>query len=170
MSEFGRIDVLFNLAGRAHFGRIESVTDEDWDAARRDEVDLIFCPTRAAWPRGSRPERSRDHPRDGRSIRYDVDGQRGETTPTLPDPRSAAAATLAAFSANGLFAGLSGLFLATTFQRPSHALAGATLFLVFTSGVVSQLATDSFKPSRVLAIGTTSMLVGLVLLVTSVHL
>ncbi len=50
VSEFGRIDVLFNLAGRSHFGRIESVTDEYWDAARRDEVDLFFYPTRAAWP------------------------------------------------------------------------------------------------------------------------
>src|SRR5580704_16784859 len=52
----------------------------------------------------------------------------------LPVP--AAAATLSAFSANGLFAGLSGLFLATTFGRPSHALSGATLFLVFSFGVV----------------------------------
>ena len=47
---FGRIDVLFNLAGRSHFGRLENVTDEDWDAARHDEVDLIFYLTRAAWP------------------------------------------------------------------------------------------------------------------------
>jgi len=47
---FGRIDVLFNLAGRSHFGRLENVTDDDWDAARRDEVDLIFYLTRAAWP------------------------------------------------------------------------------------------------------------------------
>jgi len=50
VSEYGRIDVLFNLAGRSHFGRVEEVTDEEWDAARRDEVDLIFYPTRAAWP------------------------------------------------------------------------------------------------------------------------
>jgi NAD(P)-dependent dehydrogenase (short-subunit alcohol dehydrogenase family) len=50
VGRFGRIDVLFNLAGRSHFGRLESVTAEDWDAARRDEVDLIFYPTRAAWP------------------------------------------------------------------------------------------------------------------------
>ena len=47
---FGRIDVLFNLAGRSHFGLLENVTDEDWDAARHDEVDLIFYLTRAAWP------------------------------------------------------------------------------------------------------------------------
>jgi NAD(P)-dependent dehydrogenase (short-subunit alcohol dehydrogenase family) len=47
---YGRIDVLFNLAGRSHFGLVEAVTDDDWDAARRDEVDVIFYPTRAAWP------------------------------------------------------------------------------------------------------------------------
>ena len=86
----------------------------------------------------------------------------------LPVP--AAAATLAAFSAIGLFAGLSGLFLATTFDRPSHALSGATLFLVFSCGVASQLATAKLQASRVLALGTVSMLVGLVLLVVSVRL
>jgi NAD(P)-dependent dehydrogenase (short-subunit alcohol dehydrogenase family) len=50
VSRFGRIDVLFNLAGRSHFGLVENVSDEDWDAARRDEVDLIFYLTRATWP------------------------------------------------------------------------------------------------------------------------
>src|SRR6202023_2367307 len=74
-----------------------------------------------------------------------------------------AAATLAAFSANGLFAGLSGLFLATTLHHPSHALSGAALFLLFACGVISQLAT--LKASRVLALGTVSMLAGLALLV-----
>ena len=86
----------------------------------------------------------------------------------LPIP--AAAATLSAFSAMGLFAGLSGLFLATTLDRPSHALSGATLFLVFSCGVVSQLATAKLRASRVLALGTISMLAGLVLLVVSVRL
>jgi hypothetical protein len=81
-----------------------------------------------------------------------------------------AAATLAAFSANGLFAGLSGLFLATTLHHPSHALSGATLFLVFGSGVASQLATRGLQASRVFALGTISMLVGLALLVTAVRL
>jgi predicted MFS family arabinose efflux permease len=88
--------------------------------------------------------------------------------PRLPVP--AAAGTLAAFAANGLFAGLSGLFLATTLGHPSHALSGATLFLVFTCGVLSQLATNPLPPARVLAIGSLSMLVGLVLLVVSVRL
>jgi predicted MFS family arabinose efflux permease len=84
----------------------------------------------------------------------------------LPVP--AAAGTLAAFAANGLFAGLSGLFLATTLHHPSHALSGAALFLLFACGVASQLA--ALEPSRVLALGTVSMLAGLVLLVVSVRL
>jgi NAD(P)-dependent dehydrogenase (short-subunit alcohol dehydrogenase family) len=50
VSEFGRIDVLFNLAAKSHFSPIEKFTDDDWDAARRDEVDLVFYLTRAAWP------------------------------------------------------------------------------------------------------------------------
>ena len=86
----------------------------------------------------------------------------------LPVP--AAAATLAAFSANGLFAGLSGLFLATTLHQSSRALAGVALFLVFAAGVVSQLATTTLQASRVLGLGTISLLTGLVLLVVSVRL
>jgi hypothetical protein len=82
----------------------------------------------------------------------------------------AATATLAAFSAVGLFSGLSGLFLATTLHNHSHALAGTTLFIVFTSGVAAQLATAPLRASRVLSIGGVSMLVGLALLVTSVRL
>jgi MFS family permease len=91
-------------------------------------------------------------------------------------PRSArllvpgALATLAAFSANGLFAGLSGLFLATTLHHPAHSLSGAALFLVFSSGVASQLATNGLRASRVFVLGTVSMLIGLALLVTSVRL
>ena len=50
VSEFGRIDVLYNLAAREHFHPLEGFTDEEWDAARKDEVDLVFYLTRAAWP------------------------------------------------------------------------------------------------------------------------
>ena len=85
-------------------------------------------------------------------------------------PVAAAAATIAAFSATGLFAGVSGLLLATTLHRPSHALSGATLFVVFSSGVASQLVTARLRASRVLALGTTLMVVGLALLVTAVRL
>ena len=97
-------------------------------------------------------------------------GQRAGSRPAVRLPVPAAAGTLAAFSANGLFAGLSGLFLATTLHQPSHALSGAALFLVFACGVMSQLATARLPASRVLALGTISMLAGLVLLVASVRL
>jgi MFS family permease len=81
-----------------------------------------------------------------------------------------ATATITAFAANGLFAGLSGLFLAVTLHHASHALSGATLFLVFSSGVASQLATNRLPASGVFAVGTGSMLIGLALLVTAVRL
>jgi NAD(P)-dependent dehydrogenase (short-subunit alcohol dehydrogenase family) len=50
INSFGRIDVLYNLAARSHFNRLEDFSDADWEAARRDEVDLVFYLTRAAWP------------------------------------------------------------------------------------------------------------------------
>jgi NAD(P)-dependent dehydrogenase (short-subunit alcohol dehydrogenase family) len=50
VGRYGGIDVLFNLAGRSHFGLVADITDEDWEAAHQDEVDVIFYPTRAAWP------------------------------------------------------------------------------------------------------------------------
>jgi hypothetical protein len=52
----------------------------------------------------------------------------------------------------------------------SHALSGATLFLVFSAGVVSQLATTRLRASRVLALGMIFMVGGLVLLVVAVRL
>ena len=86
----------------------------------------------------------------------------------LPVP--AAGGTISAFAASGLFAGLSGLILATTLHQTSHAVSGATLFLVFTAGVVSQLSTNRLPASRVLALGTVSMIAGLVLIVIAVRL
>jgi NAD(P)-dependent dehydrogenase (short-subunit alcohol dehydrogenase family) len=50
VSTFGRIDVLFNLAAMSHFNWLEDITDEEWDRARQDELDLVFYLTRAAWP------------------------------------------------------------------------------------------------------------------------
>jgi hypothetical protein len=108
-----------------------------------------------------------------------------ETAPPDPDPVSdpktspprpigllipAAVVTLAAFAANGLFAGLSGLLLSVTFGHPSHALAGATLFLVFAAGVAAQLGTSRLPAARVFAFGTLSTLTGLTLLVAAVQL
>jgi NAD(P)-dependent dehydrogenase (short-subunit alcohol dehydrogenase family) len=50
LSTFGRVDVLFNLAAMSYFNWLEDITDEEWDRARRDEVDLVFYLTREAWP------------------------------------------------------------------------------------------------------------------------
>jgi NAD(P)-dependent dehydrogenase (short-subunit alcohol dehydrogenase family) len=50
LNTYGRIDVLFNLAGRKYFNSIEDTTNEEWERARRDEVDLVFDLTRTAWP------------------------------------------------------------------------------------------------------------------------
>jgi NAD(P)-dependent dehydrogenase (short-subunit alcohol dehydrogenase family) len=50
VSEFGKLDVLFNLAARSHFSRLEDFTDEEWAAAQKDEINLVFYLTRAAWP------------------------------------------------------------------------------------------------------------------------
>ncbi|HYB28813.1 MAG TPA: SDR family NAD(P)-dependent oxidoreductase [Solirubrobacteraceae bacterium] len=50
ITTFGRIDVLFNLAGMQYFNWLQDITDDEWDRARRDEVDLVFYLTRAAWP------------------------------------------------------------------------------------------------------------------------
>jgi NAD(P)-dependent dehydrogenase (short-subunit alcohol dehydrogenase family) len=47
---YGQIDVLFNLAAVSSFNWFEDITNEEWDRARRGEVDLVFYLTRAAWP------------------------------------------------------------------------------------------------------------------------
>jgi NAD(P)-dependent dehydrogenase (short-subunit alcohol dehydrogenase family) len=47
---YGRIDVLFNNAAMAYFNWIEDISDAEWDRNRREEVDLVFYLTRAAWP------------------------------------------------------------------------------------------------------------------------
>jgi MFS family permease len=60
--------------------------------------------------------------------------------------------------------------LVVTLHHPSHALSGAALCLVFSSGVASQLATTRLPASRVFVLGTLSMLLGLALLVISVRL
>jgi NAD(P)-dependent dehydrogenase (short-subunit alcohol dehydrogenase family) len=50
VSKFGRIDVLFNNAAMAYFNWLEDISDDEWDRNRREEVDLVFYLTRAAWP------------------------------------------------------------------------------------------------------------------------
>jgi|SRR5450432_1425129 len=47
---FSRIDLLFNNAAPAYFNWLEDISDEEGDRNGRDQVDLIFTLTRAAWP------------------------------------------------------------------------------------------------------------------------
>jgi NAD(P)-dependent dehydrogenase (short-subunit alcohol dehydrogenase family) len=47
---YGRIDVLFNNADIGRFNWPEDISDEEWDANRHAEVDLVFFLVRAAWP------------------------------------------------------------------------------------------------------------------------
>lgn len=49
-AEHGRIDVLVNAAAFAVFDWIETLTYADWQATLRGELDIVFLPTRAAWP------------------------------------------------------------------------------------------------------------------------
>ncbi len=48
--EHGRIDVLVNAAAFAVFEWIEKLTYEDWKRTLTGELDIVFLPTRAAWP------------------------------------------------------------------------------------------------------------------------
>ena len=83
---------------------------------------------------------------------------------------AAAVSAFIVFAAMGLFAGLSGLFLVVALHHPSHALAGATLFAVFSAAVVAQLATVTWPLRRLLAAGMALMLLGLAGTVTAVWL
>jgi NAD(P)-dependent dehydrogenase (short-subunit alcohol dehydrogenase family) len=49
ISSYGRIDVLFNNAAMTYFNWLEDITNEEWDLNRRNEVDLVFYLTKAAW-------------------------------------------------------------------------------------------------------------------------
>jgi NAD(P)-dependent dehydrogenase (short-subunit alcohol dehydrogenase family) len=50
IGQHGRIDVLYNNAAMAHFNWIEDITEDEWRLNSRDEVDLVFFLTKAAWP------------------------------------------------------------------------------------------------------------------------
>ncbi|MFT4055374.1 MAG: SDR family oxidoreductase [Novosphingobium sp.] len=48
--EHGRIDVLLNAAAFAVFAWIEDLSYADWRRTLTGELDIVFLPTRAAWP------------------------------------------------------------------------------------------------------------------------
>ncbi|GGH33523.1 SDR family NAD(P)-dependent oxidoreductase [Microbacterium album] len=50
MATFGRIDVLYNNAGRPAFAPVDVMTDEQWRFTMANELDSVFYTSRAAWP------------------------------------------------------------------------------------------------------------------------
>src|SRR6266536_5398045 len=46
----GRIDVLYNNAGAARFGPVDSQSAEDWKFTLRNEIDLLFFTIKHGWP------------------------------------------------------------------------------------------------------------------------
>ena len=83
---------------------------------------------------------------------------------------AAALSTFVAFAANGLFAGLAGLFLAVTLHHPSLALAGAVVCTMFGAGVAAQFLTVGWPVSRELEAGMAAMVSGVGLAVLAVWL
>ena len=106
-----------------------------------------FCSARS----GSRSLRRRARPRN-RSRRY---RPQRLSIPQAERGRyfAAALSTFVAFAANGLFAGLAGLFLAVTLHHPSLALAGAVVCAMFGAGVAAQFLTVTWSVTRDLAGG-----------------
>jgi len=83
---------------------------------------------------------------------------------------AAALSTFVAFAANGLFAGLAGLFLAVTLHHPSLALAGAVVCGMFGAGVAAQFLTVTWSVTRDLQAGMGTMVVGVALAVLAIWL
>jgi len=83
---------------------------------------------------------------------------------------AAALSTFVAYAANGLFAGLAGLFLAVTLHDPSLALAGAVVCAMFGAGVAAQFLTEGWSVTRDLEAGMGAMVIGVGLAVLAVWL
>jgi NAD(P)-dependent dehydrogenase (short-subunit alcohol dehydrogenase family) len=47
---FDGFDILYNNAGAPRFGPVSEMSTEDWHFTIRNELDLVFFSTRAAWP------------------------------------------------------------------------------------------------------------------------
>jgi NAD(P)-dependent dehydrogenase (short-subunit alcohol dehydrogenase family) len=50
VAEYGQIDILYNNASAARFGSIADMSVEDWHYTLRNELDVVFFPTKYAWP------------------------------------------------------------------------------------------------------------------------
>ena len=50
VAAFGGIDVLYNNASAPRFGFLDSMPVKDWHFTMRNELDIVYFVTRAAWP------------------------------------------------------------------------------------------------------------------------
>lgn len=50
LTNFGRIDVLYNNAAMAYFGSVAELPIEDWHRTINEELNLVWILTQAAWP------------------------------------------------------------------------------------------------------------------------
>lgn len=50
IAKAGKIDILYNNASAVQFAPMDTATDESWSFTMKNEIDLIFYATRAAWP------------------------------------------------------------------------------------------------------------------------
>ena len=80
---------------------------------------------------------------------------------------AATTGAFAAFAVGGLFAGLTGTFLAALVHHSSPALIGLTIFLTYGAAVVVQTTTTGWPAHRLLAAGIPPIILGLGLLVAS---
>lgn len=71
------------------------------------------------------------------------------------------------FTVYGVFAGLAGAFLSGPLHRSSPALAGATVFIAFGVGALTQITTASWPLRRLLALGIPVLITGLAVIVTA---
>jgi MFS family permease len=83
---------------------------------------------------------------------------------------AAAAGGMIAFAIFGLFTSLAPSFLAVTLGYGSHALAGATAFIVFAAGALSQSLLARLGTRGLSAIGIVLLLVGLALVTVAIWL
>jgi meso-butanediol dehydrogenase/(S,S)-butanediol dehydrogenase/diacetyl reductase len=49
IARHGRVDVLYNNAGASRPGALESLSEDDWRFTMKNEIDVVFFPTQAAW-------------------------------------------------------------------------------------------------------------------------
>jgi predicted MFS family arabinose efflux permease len=75
-----------------------------------------------------------------------------------------------AYTGPAVFIGLAGTFLATAVHDTSLAMAGLSIFVVFTVGVALLAVTGTWPARRLLAVGMTLEIIGLALVVTAAWL